>query len=455
MNPMRKPLAALLGLLAIVCICGCGVSTQGAERKVAAASQSTPAVTSSAALRLAQRAPGTLTIAGSTQGSLTALASDAYRAAGGSDTVSIKNTGADAAFPELCQGQIDMVDSSRPMSSAELAQCERAGIRPVQIEMASDGIVLATKTATDVGADCLSVPQVKSIFRAGSPVYNWGQLGFDQVPLSVAGPGPGNSAFSFFDSSVLGSGQPSLLDLRFDYHAEPTGEGARLFVTGTTADADAVSGLTQLTQRLSTLNAIFGGAQETLTSANLAVKQAAFQVTKGIADGRPAATQAQDATTLTSAQAKQKQAQAAVSSQRSAIAAAQIPIQAGRAAQGRLAADVGHLGLFRFAYYAQFEGSLRPLEITTSASPQNCIFPSQQTVTTGAYPLSRPLLITTSVQDAKHADVRDFVLSYLRNAQRLATQQGLVELPVDVLANEEAYFGGPQPAAAAGSSDPS
>jgi hypothetical protein len=76
-------------------------------------------------------------------------------------------------------------------------------------------------------------------------------------------------------------------------------------------------------------------------------------------------------------------------------------------------------------------------------------------VTTGAYPLSRPLLITTSVQDAKHADVRDFVLSYLRNAQRLATQQGLVELPVDVLANEEAYFGGPQPAAAAGSSDPS
>jgi ABC-type phosphate transport system substrate-binding protein len=455
MKPMRKPLAALLGLLAVVCICGCGVSTRGAERKVAAASQSTAAVASPAALRLEHRAPGTLTIGGSTQGSLTGLASSAYQAAGGSDSVSIKNTGASVAFPQLCQGQLDMVASFRPMSSAELAQCERAGIRPVQVEIASDGIVLATKTATDVGADCVSVPQVKSIFRAGSPIYNWGQLGFDQVPLSVAGPGPGNSAFGLFDSSVLGSAQPSLLDFRFDYHAEPTGQGALQFVTGTASDARAASGLTQLLQKVSTLNSIFAGAQKTLTSANLALKEAAFQVTKGVADGRPAATQAQDATTLTTAQATQKQAQAAVASQSSALAAAQRPIQAARAAQRRLAADVGHLGLFGFAYYAQYEGSLRPLEITTSASPENCIFPSQQTVTSGAYPLSRPLLITTSVQDAKHADVRDFLLSYLQNSQRLATQQGLVELPINVLATEEAYFGGPQQPGSAGSSDAS
>jgi hypothetical protein len=113
---------------------------------------------------------------------------------------------------------------------------------------------------------------------------------------------------------------------------------------------------------------------------------------------------------------------------------------AGLAAQHRLEGDVGHLGVFSLAYYQSFADQLRPLEITQSATRQNCIFPSPQTVTSAAYPLSRQLLITTSLQDAKRGDVRDFLLSYLHNAQRLATQQGLVALPEDVLTRETAFF---------------
>jgi ABC-type phosphate transport system substrate-binding protein len=438
---MRKPLTALLGLLALVGVCGCGVSTRGAERKVPTVHLTAPTVTSPAALRVAQRPPGTLIVDGSTQGSLTALASRAYRAAGGSDAVAIKNAGANVAFAELCDGQIDIVDSSRPLSSAEIAQCERAGIRPVQLEVASDAVVLATKAETDVGADCLTVADVKSIFRSGSPVYNWGQLGFDQVPLSVAGPGPRDNGFGFLGRYVLGSAQPSLLDLRLDYHSESTGQSLRQFVTGSSSDAGAASQLTQLRQRVGTLRLILAGAQKTLTGANLYVKEASNQVTKGIADGRPTATQQQDATNLTDAQAKQKLAQAAVVEQNSALAAAGRQIVADHPAQRRLAADLGHLGTFRFPYFALFENVLRPLEITASANPENCIFPSQQTVTSGAYPLSRPLLITTSLQAVKRPDVHEFLLSYLNNAQRLATQQGLVELPDDVLSREKAFFG--------------
>jgi len=456
---VRKPLAPLLGLLAIVGICGCGVSTRGAEVKVNAGVTSTTAVSSPAALLLAHRTPGALSIAGSPQESLTAAATSAYRAAGGSDTVAIRNTGTNVAFARLCRGQVDIVDSPAPMSGAELAQCGRAGIRPVQLQVASDGVVLATKTETDVGADCLTAAEVKSLLRSGSPVYSWGQLGFDQVPLSVAGPGPSSNAFDFVGQSVLGYAQPSLLDFRFDYHAESTGQAVRQFVTGSSSDADAASGLTQLRQRISTLKAIFTGAQQTLAGANLSVTNASALVTKGIADGRPVATQQQDASALLDAQANQKQAQAAVVGQTTEIAAVQAQIVAAGAAQRRLAADVGRLGMFRFSYYGFYEEALRPLEISNSASPENCVFPSQQTVTSGAYPLSRPLLITTTLQDAKRSDVRDFLLSYLGNAQRLATQHGLVELPDDVLDREQAFFGaGGQPAAGssgAGSSAPS
>jgi ABC-type phosphate transport system substrate-binding protein len=437
---MRKPLAPLLGVLVLVAVCGCGVTTRGAVRDVPAATSATP-VSSPAALRLARRTPGTLTIAGSTQGSLTADAVDAYRAADGSDTVTTRNLGTNTAFAQLCGGQIDIVDSVAPMSATELAQCEKAGIRPVQLEVASDAVVLATKTETDVGADCLTVAEVKSILRSGSPVYNWGQLGFDQLPLSVAGPGPRNSAFGFVSQYLLDSPQPSLLGFRVDYHAESTNQPLREFVAGSTADAQAAAGLTELLQRSSTLTAIFTGAQETLTDANLSLTNASAQVTKGIADDRPVVTQQQDASTLVDAQAKRKLAQAAVASQTLTLAAVKRQIVAARAAKGRIGAVTGHLGVFRFSYYDSYEEALRPLEISTSASPENCIFPSQQTVTSGAYPLSRPLLVTTTLQGAKRSDVRDFLLSYLGNAQRLATQHGLVELPADVLAREQAFFG--------------
>jgi ABC-type phosphate transport system substrate-binding protein len=452
MNLVRKLPAVLPALLGLVCLCGCGVSTRGAERAVPTVDAQAPKVSSPAALRLAHRAPGTLVVAGSPQESLTASAARAYRAHGGSDTVTLKDAGTATAFSQLCRGQIDMVDSSSPISSTELAQCERAGIRPVQLQVASDAIVLATKTGTDVGADCLTAGQVKTIFRAGSPVTNWGQLGFDQVALSVAGPGPRDNAFGFFGRDVLGSTQPSLLDFRYDYHAESTDQPIREFVTGGSADAAAASGLTQLRQTASTMDAILAGAQKTLTGANGYVTEAARQVTQGVADGRPLATQQLDATNLAAAQAKQKRAQAAVAKETAALGTVHRQMVTARAAQSRLGADVGHLGMFRFSYYGMFEDVLRPLEISSAASPENCIFPSQDTVTSGAYPLSRPLLITTSVQDAKHADVQEFLLSYLHHAQRLAAEQGLVEIPDNVLAREEAFFGAGAQSSAAGSS---
>lgn len=445
---MRKPLVYLLGLLALVGVCGCGVSTRGTIKIVPAGRTSAGTASLAAATLLAHRTPGALIIAGDTQGSLSASAVGAYRAAGGSDTVAINNTATKVAFSQLCGGQIDMVDSFVPISNAALAECERAGIRPVQLEVASDALVLATKAETDVGADCLTVAEAKTMLRSGSPVYSWGQLGFDQVPLSIAGPGPGSPAFAFVGQYVLGAPQPSLIDFRFDYQPESTDQPVLQFVTGSTADAQAAAGLTQLRQRLSTLKAIFTGAQQTLLGANQFVNEASDQVTLGIADSRPAVTEELDASTLVTAQAKQLKARAAVAAQTAVLAAVQGQIVAATAAQGRLAADVGRLGMFPFSYYSLYEAVLRPLEISSSANPENCIFPSQQTVTSGAYPLSRRLLITTTLQDAKRSDVREFLLSYLNNSQRLATQQGLVELPDDVLAREQAFFGATEQSAA-------
>ena len=59
----------------------------------------------------------------------------------------------------------------------------------------------------------------------------------------------------------------------------------------------------------------------------------------------------------------------------------------------------------------------------------NCIFPSQQTITSNQYPLSRPLLLYVSQDNRKRSEVQRFLTYYVQNAQKLATQNRLVPLP--------------------------
>ena len=72
---------------------------------------------------------------------------------------------------------------------------------------------------------------------------------------------------------------------------------------------------------------------------------------------------------------------------------------------------------------------------TAPPSPQavarrpNCIFPSQQTITSNQYPLSRPLLLYVSQDNRKRSEVQRFLTYYLQNAQKLATQNRLVPVP--------------------------
>ena len=65
------------------------------------------------------------------------------------------------------------------ISRAELAVCNANGLEirtPIQI--ASDAIVLATRNESDVGGDCLTVADIARVYRRGSNINNWNQLGF-------------------------------------------------------------------------------------------------------------------------------------------------------------------------------------------------------------------------------------------------------------------------------------
>ncbi len=384
------------------------------------------------------REAGTIRVAGKAQGSLTPELVAAYESAGGSANIDISGEGENKAFQDFCSGQADIVDSARPISEAEYRKCIANGIQPVQFQVASDAAVLAIKNETDVGTDCLSFAEVREIFRAGSTINSWSQVGYghdlggdsDAPRLKVAGPDEDSNVFGFFGQYVLGDPEPTMLSMRSDYQAFPTDAGVRRAVVGSNKDYKAAEQYERSRQ-------VYQDILDSLAENRRAVRDARDEVAKGIADERPAEDQARDRAKLAAAKKN-------LDNLEKSLPAARRYAAQNRAALRRLAEVRGTLGLFRFSYYEAFEEQLRPMEISASndfANPE-CIFPSQATVTNATYPLARQLLLTVNYRNMKDPDINDFLVQSLSRSQELAEQVALVPLPDETQATELAWLNG-------------
>ncbi len=397
--------ATAIGLLAS----GCGISLKGAPTQFATRTSQSSVVV------LPARPAGEVDVDGSTSGSLTAAVATGLRHTAPSLRVVVADHGESAAFSELCAGEIDIVDSTRPILPSEFSICKRNGVAPVQFEVAAVATVLATQNNSDVGVDCLTVSLVNQIFRAGSTVANWQQVhGFD-IPLTTTGPRAGTDAIDLFSQYVLGVAPPTLAAFRPDYRAEATYAAARNLVTGNVAVARTAS--------------LQGKAQTDLAALRAALRTKREYIAKLISKPSDAAALATAQSQLASLQADVGPAVAFVN-------------ETNQAAQ-TLALSRGYVGIFPFSYYELFEDQLRPIEIDAGAGPgYECIFPSQTTVTNGTYPLSHPLLLTTTAADLRRPEVQQFLSTYLHRSSQLAQNAGIVPLASNIIQQELAWIDG-------------
>ena len=432
--------AALLALL----VTGCGVNPDDAPESAGASGSNAiyqppeSGKSSNRPTKATPREAGTIRIAGKAQGSLTPDLVRTYNAAGGTATVTVDEEGENQAFQQFCAGNADVVDSARPISEAEYRKCIANGIQPVQFQVASDAVVLAIKNETDVGTDCLSFDEVRNIFRAGSDINSWSQVGYghdlggdtNEPRMKVAGPDEDSNVFGFFGQYVLGDPEPTMLAFRSDYQAYPTDAGVRRAVVGSNRDFKAAAQFQRSQQ-------VYQGILDSLAENRRAVRDAKAEVAKGIADQRPPEDQARDRRKLAKAQAN-------LDNLEKSLPAARRYVNQNRAALRRLAEVRGTLGLFRFSYYEAFEEQLRPMEVSASndfAHPE-CIFPSQATVTNATYPLARQLLLTINYKNMNDSDINEFLVQSLSRSQDLAEAAALVPLPDETQATELAWLNG-------------
>jgi phosphate transport system substrate-binding protein len=145
--------------------------------------------------------------------------------------ITVGTSGTGGGFEKFCAGETDISDASRPIKDDEEAPvCKDAGVEYTDVQIANDGIAIATNK--ELAVDCLTTDQLKQVWNKGSKVKSLADVdgSLPDTELSLYGPGTDSGTFDFFTDEINGEEGVS----REDYEAS---EDDNQLVTGVSGDA--------------------------------------------------------------------------------------------------------------------------------------------------------------------------------------------------------------------------
>ncbi len=130
---------------------------------------------------------------------------------GGGLAVTVEGPGTGDGFATFCEGSADISDASRPINEEEIAACEANGVEYVELEVAIDGLTVATNPANEA-LTCLDVPALYALVGPESEgMGNWSDTtaladevssaygaDFPDLPLDISGPGEESGTYDTF-----------------------------------------------------------------------------------------------------------------------------------------------------------------------------------------------------------------------------------------------------------------
>ncbi len=423
--------AGVTGVIASGSLAACGVDTEDAGKKAPPAPVATTPKKSGQTIiaevarekarkaaanraKLPKATAGTVTVVSGSSVGVTRTVSKAFE--GQSRTsVTLRDTSDRVGFAALCDGKADIVESSRLMSQAEIDRCTKNGLdlvtdatgrlRPIQL--AAEGIVVATKNEEDLGGDCLKRSTVRQIFRAGSDITNWSQVGFDDVPLTTTGRQDNTDVFNLFGNLVLGaSGDATRADVRADYKVKQTDTAVREEITGSQRMERAVrAAKKELDKELKAVRN--KRAKARVDAANKASADLRIVIRKenaALAKSKKVLTDAQVKRLVDTNRRRNTEARKAAAKRADDAIVGAIKAEVSRKLRAKLdqVAGPGTVGYFRFTYYELFENLLRPVEIWDPVISQ-ATFEQRGIATNRTH--SKPTLQTDATLQGSNASV--------------------------------------------------
>lgn len=180
----------------------------------------------------------------STVGPITSAIAEAFAEDSPGVDVAVSISGTGGGFEKFCNGEIDIVDASRPIKDEEKAACADKSVEYTELTVANDGLAVVTHKDTS-WIDCISIEQLKTIWDDGSKVKSWKDVdpAFPDQAMPLFGPGTDSGTFDYFTAEVNGDEGRSRTDF------SPS-EDDNVLVTGVSGQAGALGyfGLAYLEQ---------------------------------------------------------------------------------------------------------------------------------------------------------------------------------------------------------------
>ncbi|WP_413287846.1 PstS family phosphate ABC transporter substrate-binding protein [Bdellovibrio sp. HCB337] len=149
-------------------------------------------------------------------------------------TVGISGTG--GGFKKFCRGETDIQDASRPIQTAELEACKKAGVRFIELPIAYDATVVVVNPKNDWVSE-VTIDDLKKMWapEAQGKVTKWKQVkdAWPNENLKLFGAGSDSGTFDYFTEAIVGKAKSS----RGDYTAS---EDDNTLITGVANDKFAL-----------------------------------------------------------------------------------------------------------------------------------------------------------------------------------------------------------------------
>lgn len=121
--------------------------------------------------------------------------------------VSVSFSGTGGGFEKFCAGETDINNASRPILDAEIAACDDAGVRFLELPVAFDALTVVVNQG-NTWAEDITLEELKTLWEpdAEGKITRWSQVrsSWPDQPITLYGPGLDSGTYDYFTEVVVG-----------------------------------------------------------------------------------------------------------------------------------------------------------------------------------------------------------------------------------------------------------
>jgi phosphate transport system substrate-binding protein len=139
----------------------------------------------------------------------------AFREAGNSTKIDLKETGTSDGFRRFCAGQLEIANASRPINSKELKACSSNRINFIELPIAFDALTIVVNPS-NTWARQISTQELARLWgrQAEGKIDRWNDVNLDWParPIKLCGPGKDSGTYDYFNKAINRSPENSRQD---------------------------------------------------------------------------------------------------------------------------------------------------------------------------------------------------------------------------------------------------